>query len=266
MPEGDSIAIDAARLRPILVGEVIVSVYGTAPSVRARAHRMIGRSVTGIRTVGKHLVIDLDSGLSVHVHRGMTGRWKVIATADPAPGSARVALSTASHHACCFAAPTVEVDRTATIDAGLSRLGPDVLSEDFDSDEFVARARTRPSSAVAEVLLDQRVAAGIGNVYKSEVMFLVGVNPAETVAALSDSQLAGLAREAARLIAVNVRAGPRTTTGDRSRSRSLWVYGRAGRPCRRCGSGVEWAMLGGRTTYWCPTCQPGPGSPGEFGA
>ena len=256
MPEGDSIARAAERLRPVLVGNEIVSVYGTAPLVRSNVRRLTGRRVTAVRTFGKHLMIDFDQGYSVRVHLGMPGRWRVMPADRPTPGSARLVLSTAAHHVCCFAAPEVEVDRTPAIERRLERLGPDVLAEDFDPRHLIQRARTRPSQAVAEVLLDQRVVAGIGNVYKSELLFLAGVNPLATVEEVSDDELLDIANRAKQLLAVNVRAGARSTTGERFRGRETWVYERAGRPCRRCAAEVATGRIGDRVTFWCPGCQP----------
>lgn len=255
MPEGDSIAKDAARLRPVLVGRVIVSVYGTSPSVRSNSHRILDETVEDIRTVGKHLVVDMSGGFSVRVHLGMPGRWTIMPADRRFPGSARLVLTTSTHHACCFSAPTVEVDRTAGIDRELARLGPDVLDPGFEPEVFVERARLRPDRGIGEVLLDQRVAAGIGNVYKSELLFLAGVHPRTPIDAISDEKLAEVAERAKSLLSVNVRRGPRITTGERGPGREVWVYGRAGLPCRRCANAVKEDRLGDRVTYWCPGCQ-----------
>lgn len=256
MPEGDSIAEAAARIRPVLVGSEIVSVYGTAPQVRSNVGRLAGRRVTGVRTFGKHLVIDLERGFSVRVHLGMPGRWQVMTADRPTPGSARLVLSTDTHHVCCFAAPEVEVDRTPAIERRLESLGPDLLAEDFDPRHLIERARTRPSQSVAEVLLDQRVVAGIGNVYKSELLFLAGVNPFAAVEEVTDEELHEMATRATQLLAVNVGTGARSTTGDRARGREMWVYQRAGRPCRRCATEIDMARIADRMTFWCPGCQP----------
>ena len=256
MPEGDSIAKNAARLRPVLVGKQIMSVYGTAPSVRSHSGRLAGQTVETVRPVGKHLVIDVSGGFSVHVHLGMPGRWAILPADERAPGSARLVLTTSSHHACCFSAPTVEVDRTPLIDRKLLRLGPDVLDPHFSPGDFAVRARTQSGRSVAEVLLDQRVVAGIGNVYKSEVLFLEGIRPHTPVGELGDEKLIEVAERAKQLMSVNVRSGPRITTGERAPGREAWVYDRAGEPCRRCATAVMEDRLGGRVTYWCPVCQP----------
>jgi len=256
MPEGDSIAKNAARLRPILTGQEVVSVYGTAPSVRSNSHRLVGQTVGAVRTVGKHLVIDVSGGFSVRVHLGMPGRWRILASDRKAPGAARLVLSTASHHACCFSAPTVEVDRTPAIDKRLSRLGPDLLDPDFEPERFLEQARTQKGRPIAEVLLDQRVVAGIGNVYKSELLFLSRIHPHTPADQIGDDKLVEMADRAQQLMSLNVRSGPRITTGERAPGRETWIYGRAGSPCRRCSTTVAEDRLGDRVTYWCPVCQP----------
>ena len=255
MPEGDSIAKDAARLGPVLIGKRVVSVYGTAPSVRSNSRRLVGQTVEALRTAGKHLVIDVTGGFSVRVHLGMPGRWAILSAGKRVPGSARLVLTTPSHHACCFSAPTVEVDRTPSIDRELARLGPDLLGPGFSARDFVGRARTRPERPVAEVLLDQRVMAGLGNVYKSELLFLEGIRPHTPVGELGDQELIVIAERAQQLMSINVRSGPRVTTGEMARGREAWVYDRAGRPCRRCSTAIVEDRLGDRVTYWCPRCQ-----------
>jgi len=255
MPEGDSVAGHAERLRPVLVGRQIEAVAGTAPSVRTNSSRILDARVESVRTAGKHLIVDLSTCYSIRVHLGMPGRWRVSALATPPRGSARLVLTTDSHHAACYSAPTIEVDRTPSIDAYLSRLGPDLLG-DFDAGEFVRRARSLPDGPVADLLLNQRVLAGVGNVYKSELLFLEGVHPSTAVSRLDDEKLASMAERASRLLSANVTSGPRTTTGRRGRGQELWVYGRGGRPCRRCGTAVAQDTGGDRVTYWCSTCQP----------
>ncbi|MGD2060723.1 MAG: DNA-formamidopyrimidine glycosylase family protein [Acidimicrobiia bacterium] len=262
MPEGDTVARHADRLRPVLEGERIVAVEGTAPSIRRGSNRILDATVSGIRTVGKNLLIDLSTGYSIRVHLGMPGRWQISPTPEGHHGSARVVLVTSRGQATCYAAPTVELDRTKRVEAGLEGIGPDLLG-DFDEEEFVRRARTRDDRSMAEMLLDQQVLAGIGNVYKSELLFLEGVHPETLVRQVDDERLRSMARRAGKLLAANVRSGPRSTTGSRVRGRETWVYGREGRPCRRCGHAIEMAKEGGRVTYWCPVCQPQPAdSPG----
>ncbi|MGD2042669.1 MAG: DNA-formamidopyrimidine glycosylase family protein [Acidimicrobiia bacterium] len=257
MPEGDSVAGHAERLRPLLEGQTIIGVEGTVAAVRTSSHRILHATVSEIRTVGKNLLIDLSTGYSVRVHLGMPGRWQIIASDQNPAGSARLVLTTERGRAVCHAAPTVEVDRTPAIDARVAGLGPDLLGE-FDEDEFVRRARTRDRLAMEDLLLDQRVLAGIGNVYKSELLFLEGVHPKTPCSRVGDHQLRSITRRARKLLAANIGPGTRSTTGARGRGLQTWVYGRSGRPCRRCGHAIVRDSRGERVTYWCPTCQPRP--------
>jgi len=257
VPEGDSIAGDAARLRPVLVGKRIEAVAGTSPGVRANSARLLDATVDTIRTVGKHLVVDFSSGYSLHVHLGMSGRWDVAERGRGPHGSARVVLVTGTHLAACYSAPSIEVDRTGAIDRALMSLGPDVVPG-LDADEFVRRARLRGDRPIAATLLDQRVLSGVGNVYKSELLFLAGIHPWTVTAEVTNEQLRELAGQAHRLVSANV-GQKRTTTGSSRRGQETWVYGQAGHSCARCGSRIEFDRLDGRVTYWCPACQPAGG-------
>lgn len=258
MPEGDSVAGDAMRLRPLLEGREIVALDGSAGSVRSNSGRIVGQIVTAVRTAGKNLIVDFASGYSIRVHLGMTGRWVILDGDRRTPGRAKVALTTSTHRVACIDAPTVDMKRTKAIENDLHRLGPDVLSPDFDADAATRRAQTRLSDPIARVLLDQRVVAGIGNVYKSELSFLRGIHPLTRVGDLKSDQLTDLFTEAQTLLTANVGPGPRTTTGSRAPDRTTWVYGRAGRPCRRCSNRIMHQSLDGRATFWCPSCQPEP--------
>lgn len=252
MPEGDSVAGHARRLESVLVGRIITTVAGTSPSLRRGSGQILDATATAIRTVGKHLIIDFDTGYSIRVHLGMSGRWVVLDRSRLPHGSARLVLSTQTHHVACHSA-TVDVGRTESIDNQVSHLGPDVLGE-FEEEEFLARARMLPGTAMAALLVDQRVLAGIGNVYKSELLFLEGIHPDTPTASASDDQLLALARRAQKLLAANI-GRVRSTTGARAREQEMWVYGRAGKPCRRCGTAIIEEERQDRVTYWCPTCQ-----------
>lgn len=258
MPEGDTVAGHARRLAQILVGQTVESVAGSSRSIRANADRVRGRRVEAVDASGKNLVIGISGGYSILVHLGMSGRWLVLESDRSVPGEARLALTTKTHHAVCLGAPTVILDRSERIAQQLSRLGPDLAADDFDEDEFLRRARTRDDKLVSAMLLDQRVAAGIGNVFKSELLFLEKVHPDTAVGDLTDEAIRGLGRRARRLIPANV-GKRRSTTGERSRGRETWVYGRQGRPCRRCGAAIRMEQRQRRVTFWCPTCQPAPG-------
>lgn len=256
MPEGDSVAGDAAMLRPILLGEVVESVHATSGSVRANVGRIRGRTVTGIRTKGKNLVVDFDSSYSLWVHLGMNGRWRVLGPERRVQGPAKVALTTRAHHAVCLGAPKAEVGRTPAIDLALARLGPDLLDEEVDLDEILARARALPDdTTLARLLLDQTVAAGIGNVYKSELAFLAGVIPSAAIGQLSDEQLLAIYENGMDLLLANIGSGSRSTTGARGRGRTTWVYDSAGLGCRKCSTRISSGRIDDRITYWCPSCQ-----------
>ncbi|MEX1281261.1 MAG: DNA-formamidopyrimidine glycosylase family protein [Acidimicrobiia bacterium] len=256
MPEGDTVARAAARIRPVLVGQLLADVGGTAPSIRRHQARLRRRHVHDVRTVGKHLVIDVQGGWSVNVHLGMSGSW-VVRKGGGVPGRARLVLSTARGTVACLDAPTVEVDRTPTIDRALGALGPDVLADDFDPAEVARRAASRADRPVTDVLLDQRVMAGVGNEYKAELLFRLRWHPRRPAASVTGDEWKAAAELAARLVGANVDRATRSTTGDRTPGRETWVYGRAGKPCRRCGTRIEEAWLGSpaRVTAWCPSCQ-----------
>jgi formamidopyrimidine-DNA glycosylase len=260
MPEGDSYVRAAARARPILVGEEITDVAGSAAEIRSRSEVLLGSKATAVRTRGKHLLIDFDSGYSVHVHLGMPGR---VQTTPPGgfpkanPGAVRMALSTQVGTMWVIAAPTVELRRQKIIEKDLERLGSDVLAEEFDWISYQHQAdRYPPERSVSDFLLDQRVMAGIGNVYKCEVLFLEGIDPRQPMSEVVAEQRVSLARRARALMVPNAARGSRSTVG--YPGRGTWVYERGGKPCRRCGTAIEQAWVGepARITYWCPTCQP----------
>jgi endonuclease-8 len=213
-----------------------------------------------VEAIGKHLVVHTSRDWSLRTHLGMTGSWHVYAPGEPwrlTPGKARVILGTEHAVAVCFAAPSVELAPTERVLAGLQRLGPDLTGDAPDVAEAVRRARSATAPTLADLLLDQHVAAGIGNVFKSEVLFLAGLHPDTPPGDLDDAALTAIYDRAARLLRGNVGSGRRTTTGSRARERH-WVYGRGGRPCRRCGTAIASAEHGPlrRISYWCRSCQP----------
>lgn len=260
MPEGDSYARAAARARPVLVGEEIIEVAGSAPEIRLRSGILLGAKAAEVRTRGKHLLIDLDSGYSVHVHLGMPGRIQTTAPGRRPRGdlgAVRLALSTAVGTMWVIAAPTVELRRRKVIEEHLDQLGPDLLADEFDLIQYEQRANRYPSQrTVSDFLLDQRVLAGIGNVYKCEVLFLEGVDPRRPMSEIDAEERLSLARRARTLMMPNAARPSRSTIG--RPGAGTWVYKRGGRPCRRCRTAIEQAWVGEppRFTYWCPTCQP----------
>jgi endonuclease-8 len=259
VPEGDSLEHAAQRLQPI-VGSVLEAVDGSHRAVAPSRRRLTGRTVTEVFAVGKHLLIHLDGQWSIRTHLGMSGSWQLYrreATWSRSPGKARLTLRTATHVAVCFSAPTVEIGPTTRVLDSIAHLGPDLLHDEFDPTVIVERAGESSAVTAADLLLDQRVMCGIGNVYKSEILFLQRIAPAAAANSLSAADIEGLARRAQRLLRANQRPGPRSTTGRRGRNVDMWVYGRAGRPCRRCAARIQSETHGDleRVSYWCPRCQ-----------
>lgn len=259
MPEGDTVAVAAVALQGALTGATIEGVGGSHPEIVRTGQRIQGSAVSEVTSYGKHLLVHFDNHWSLRVHLGMTGSWHLYRPGErwwTEPGKARVVLETATVVAVCFAAPTVSLGPTDRVTKEVAHLGPDLLDGDADFAAIMERAEASEAPTVADLLLDQRVAAGIGNVYKSEVLFLEKAHPSTPPQQLGPERIEGMYRRAARLLQANRRPGPRTTTGDRRRDH--WVYGHGGWPCPRCGATIESADLGTppRLTYWCPGCAP----------
>jgi len=260
VPEGDTIHRIAARLRPVLREQPLTRVE--LPRV-PRPHPTPGTTVTGVEARGKHLLVHTADALTVHTHLRMTGSWHLYRPGErwrkPAR-AARVVLGVPRAVAVCFNAPIVEVLSTTSLASHpvLRALGPDLCEETTDLDDALRRldAVGGGTTTIGEALLDQRVAAGIGNVYRCDVLFLHGVDPATPVAAVPTSLRRALLEDAARLLRANLTTTARTTAPSYGPG-ALWVHGRAGQACRRCGTSIEVAPLGeqARLAYRCPTCQ-----------
>ena len=256
MPEGDALARTAAGLRPYLIGRSVTRARARLPGPQVA--RVVGSTITGVDALGKNLLIRFDNGLEIRTHLRMNGTWHRYRPGEawrrPA-ARARLVLEVPGAVAVCFDAPVVELfeQRAEALHPSLSALGPDLLDPAFDADEALRRLRhpARAGMAIAEALLDQRALAGIGNIWKSETLFVERVNPFGAVGTLDDAMLQRLVATARRLLtasAARLRAGP------------LNVYRRTGRPCPRCGTPIVSAQQGSelpRTTYWCPRCQAG---------
>jgi endonuclease VIII len=263
VPEGDTIFKTAAALRPLLVGATVTAAQARQPGP-AISH-VVGSSIVGIDTLGKHMVIHFSNGLALHTHLRMAGTWHRYAHGErwrkPA-WQARVVLEVPDHVVVCFNAPVAELvrDRALTVHPGLQSLGPDLLAPNFDLEEAFTRLRARANLEIANALLDQTALAGIGNVFKSEVLFLERINPWTHVAALSDSQLRSVLSTAERLLKDNVREGAPARITTRQSGTPVWVYSRTSRPCLECRTPIASKRQGpqNRWTYWCPTCQPAP--------
>ena len=269
MPEGDTIFQVAAALRPLLVGQQVLAAQARTPGPQIQ--RVVGSRVLSVDPMGKHMLIRFDNGLTLHTHLRMGGTWHRYAPGERwrLPASrARVSLTVPDHVIVCFNAPVAELmdDRAVKLHPALVALGPDLIGESFSAEEAFARLRPVRDTEIAEALADQRVMAGVGNVFKSEILFIESVNPWTHVSQLTDERLRALITTAHRLLQENAAAGhPRriTTRGDPSARGNAYVYGRASRPCTRCGTAIEVRRQGAlnRPTYWCPTCQPARESP-----
>ncbi|MDP8903779.1 MAG: formamidopyrimidine DNA glycosylase [Chloroflexota bacterium] len=262
MPEGDNLARIADVLRASLLERTISRVGGRAGD---RLQRLLGERVSSVEARGKHLLIGFAGGLTLHTHLGLHGSWHRYRSGErwrrPATRAA-VVIETAGAVAVCFDPTTVELleTRALAVHPVLSRLGPDAAADQFDADAAVLRLR-QPSRArmpIGDALLDQTVLAGVGNVYRSELCFIERVNPLAPVGTLDDATLRRLVERASALLRANLAGGRRVTT-PAGTAGDLYVYGRTGRPCRRCGTAVTGAMtVGRRRAYWCPRCQPQP--------
>ena len=268
MPEGDTIYRTADVLREALVGRRITAAHAQAgPGLRRvpDLSRLIGSEVTSVEPRGKHLLIGFSNGLTLRSHLRMTGSWHRYRPGEPwrrPSNRASAILETDRSVAVAFDTPVVELmteaDRRRS--RPLTQLGPDLLSEEFDIDEAIRGLRARDADELGNAVIDQHAVAGIGNVIKSEVAFIERLDPWAAVGTFTDDDLRGALETARRLLQANVHGGARVTTGVRGRGRELWVYGRAGRPCRRCGTLIQTRRQGklARSTYWCPRCQPQP--------
>jgi len=255
VPEGDTIHREASRLRAILAHQPLVAISvprwsGALPEP--------GETIDSVRAIGKHLVVDFSSGLSLRVHLRMTGRWRVCRPgelSERAARAARVLVEVPEHVAACFAAPDVAITRRNRVAVG--HLGPDLCDPDVDLDAVLARipSRVERTTTIGEALLDQRIACGIGNVYKSEALFAERIDPTTPVVDLTSGRRRAVFARAHQQLRENlVRGGARRTIPE-----GLAVYGRAGRPCRVCGSTVVRIVQGSeqpRSTYYCTECQP----------
>jgi formamidopyrimidine-DNA glycosylase len=267
VPEGNTVWLAARALRaaladrPLTIAELRIADLATTD--------LTGQRVVDVVPRGKHILIRLDSGLTLHSHLRMDGKWRIHPAGqritDP-NDHIRVVLGNDVRTAVGDRIHDVALIPTSAEDTLVGHLGPDLLGPDWDADESVRRLRLEPGRAVGEALLDQRNLAGAGNVYKTEICFLRGISPWTPVGDVKD--LAGLVDLAHRLLVTNRERYHHVTTGDSRVGKRTWVYDRAGRPCRRCGAPIQVDSQGvdsqgkatadARISYWCPRCQPGP--------
>jgi endonuclease-8 len=273
MPEGDTIFRAARTLHRALAGKPVVRFESVFPAL-TRVHAdspLTGRTVERVSAQGKHLLMQFSGELVLRTHMRMNGSWHIYRPGERwqrARRDMRVLVATGDFEAVGFNVPVAEFLTVREVERHdeLRRLGPDLLGATFDEGEALRRMRGRGTDPIADVLLNQRVMAGIGNVYKSELLFMCRVNPFTATADLDDEALRRLMLTGRRILLANVQTGlaamttytglRRTTGRDRPQER-LWVYGRAGRPCRCCGAAVasDKRGLAARLTYWCPACQ-----------
>ena len=274
MPEGDTIFRTARTLQKVLAGHRATN-FDTAYAHLARVNDdgpIAGRMIERCEAAGKHVLIVFEGDLILRTHMRMNGSWHVYRHGERwwrGPQAMRVRVDTADWVAVAFDVPVAEfltATQLATTDP-VAALGPDLLKPGFDRDEAIRRVRAAGALPIAQALLDQRLVAGVGNVYKSEVLFLAGVHPDMPASAVPQEALERIMDLARGLLLDNVVPGTpaaiqtyrslRRTDRRSDPSDSLWVYSRAGQPCRRCGAAVQSKKMGldARTTYWCPNCQ-----------
>jgi endonuclease-8 len=260
VPEGDTVWRAARLLDGALTGSVLTATDFRVPAFAT--WDLAGATVSETTSRGKHLLtrIDGEARWTLHTHLKMEGGWRLLRPGArwPRPAhTARVVLTTVDTVAVGFALGLVEIvprDREPDL---VGHLGPDLLGPGWDPEEAVRRLREQPDRTIKEALLDQTRLAGIGNVYASELCFVTGVAPERPVADVPD--LRRMVDRAHQLLDLNSHRPQQSTTGDLARGRQFWVYDRAGRPCRRCGTTIRQSLLGDagreRTTFSCPACQ-----------
>jgi endonuclease-8 len=274
MPEGDTIYRAARTLQRALAGHMVTGFESVFPRLtRIDEDRPLrGRTVERVEARGKHLLIAFSGDLVLRTHMRMHGSWHIYRPGERwqrPRHEMRIVLRTDAFEAVAFNVPVAEFATSAELAQTpvLRQLGPDPLSPDFDAGAAIDRIASRGEMEIADALLDQSAIAGIGNVYKSEILFAARVHPFTHAGALPRERIAGLVELAVRVMRANVVDGSsaamvtytgfRRTTGRADPSARLWVYGRGGQPCRRCGTPITRAKQGPhlRSTYWCERCQ-----------
>jgi endonuclease-8 len=273
MPEGDSIFRAARTLHRALAGKAVTAFESVFPALNRidEDAPVVGRTIEAVHSTGKHLLMHFSGDLVLRTHMRMNGSWHIYRPGERwqrARRDMRIIVSTADFEAVGFNIPVAEFmsEAALTRHPELRKLGPDVLADDFDPAKALANLLARGQSEIADALLNQRALAGLGNVYKSEVLFMCGINPFARVQDLTEAQLASIVETGQRVLKMNVTdalqpmttyGGLRRTTGRSDPKERLWVYGRARLPCRRCGTAILVGKQGtdARLTYWCPECQ-----------
>jgi endonuclease VIII len=275
LPEGDTIFRAARTLHRALAGRSVTAFESELPALN-RVHEdapLTGRTIEGVNAVGKHLLMHFSGGLVLRTHMRMNGSWHIYRAGERwrrPRRDMRIRIRAGEFDAVGFNIPVAEF----TSEPALSRhhdlraLGPDLLADEFPLAEAMQRMRRQATAAIADALINQRVVAGLGNVYKSEILFICRINPFVPVREVSDADLTTVLDTSRRILRANVSedlapmttyGGYRRTTRRASPRERLWVYGRARLPCRRCATPIRAVKQGvdARLTYWCAVCQPG---------
>jgi endonuclease-8 len=256
VPEGDVVWYTARRLHEALAGRVLTRSDFRVP--RYATVNLAGQAVSEAVSRGKHLLIRV-GGLTIHTHLKMEGSWRIRPVAEPLADSykIRLVLANSEWHAAGYSLGITEVLPTSQEQRVTGHLGPDLLGLDWDPGEAARRLAARPERPIGEALLDQRNLAGAGIIYATEMLFLRGIHPWRPVGEVQD--LHALVDLGHRLLDANKTRIGHTSTGDTRRGQENWVYGRAGRPCRRCGTTIRRGEQGPpgqeRLRFWCPNCQ-----------
>jgi endonuclease-8 len=279
MPEGDTIYRSARAMQRAIGGKVCTGFEtGLAPLARVNDDApLTGRMIEKVEARGKWLLIYFSGDLILVTHMLMSGSWHLYKTGEKwwmGKDRMRAVIRTADWQAIAFNVPVAEFHTARSLErySQIPKLGIDLLSDEFTVENGVAKLKAYgaeyPAAEVAVVLLNQRVLAGLGNVYKSEVAFAAAVNPFRAMSTITDRELEVMAEVSQKWLKVNVLdgagdgivtySGNRRTTGASDRAERLWVYGRQGEECRRCGAPIQMRKQGeqARSTYWCPSCQP----------
>lgn len=252
MPEGDTVWLTAAKLRDAFVGKKLTRCDVRVP--RFATADLAGNTVDEVLSRGKHLFIRVGPA-SIHSHLKMDGSWRISADRRVRENDhrVRIILEAGDVQAVGIELGELEILDRANDMSVVAHLGPDLLGADWDPDAAAANLTADPARPIAAALLDQRIMAGIGNVYCNELCFVFGLLPTAPAAQVVDAPR--LVSRAHDMLAANRSRWNRTTTGDRRHGNELWVYGRGGKPCRRCGTLIETDWSGERVSYWCPRCQ-----------
>jgi endonuclease VIII len=260
VPEGDTVWRACQRLHRVLAGHELTGSEFRVPALATTD--LTGIRVEEVLARGKHQLFRFGNGWTLHTHFRMEGTWRTFDKGSRwsggQPFQIRVILRTATADAVGYRLPVVELVPTAEEDGVVGHLGPDLLGPDWDLDEALRRIRSAPDRSIGEALLDQRNLAGIGTLYRSEVLFLQGLHPRTPVAAVPDLQR--VVQRARQLLMANRTRAQQSTTGDLRQDRRAYVFERPGQPCRRCRTPIRTEEFGPvgqeRRSYWCPHCQP----------